>query len=397
MAARGQLAYLGAAVPVRLVTEGASVALVLMAATRLNDLAVGAALIAVFTAPSVIAAPLIGALLDAVRSPRRAMLVSAVVLAGVLAVAAFAGTVPLPAVFAALVIGGCVLPVFLGGLSSFVREVMPGDVGRGFATDALAYNIAGIAGPGIVAGMSALLSATGALLALAVLALGGGLLLQRLHLPARGGATRPGDIARGIGRATRHLTTHGPLARAIGAGALVQLGAGALPVVAVLIAVARGTDRSGGGWLLTGYAIGGVTGALLVTVPAITRRLGALPPRVVMATAFAATGSFTLLAALVPGYAATLVALALSGLTDAPGIAAMLRIRQEESPDAVRAQVFIVGAGLRVAASALGAALVGLATSADPALLLALIALPWLASAPILLLGTCGRAVEPAT
>jgi hypothetical protein len=88
-----------------------------------------------------------------------------------------------------------------------------------------------------------------------------------------------------------------------------------------------------------------------------------------------------------PSFGLTLAALTLAGLPDAPGVAAMLRIRQEESPSAVRAQVFIVGAGLRSAAASVGAALVGLVAHLDPTLLLVAIAVPWFLAWPLLLAG----------
>ena len=177
-----------------------------------------------------------------------------------LVLCSFIAVVPLPIVFAALIVGGIVMPVFMGGLSAFVGEVLPGDVARGTAVDALAYNIAGIGGPGLVAIATVVLSPTGALLALAVVALVGGLVLQALPLAARGGSMHPAALLRGIGAATRHLLTHHPLTRSTTAGTIVQLGGGAMPVVAVLLAVQRGGGESGGGWLLTGFAIGGVAG-----------------------------------------------------------------------------------------------------------------------------------------
>lgn len=384
---RAEAVYLAGAIPVRLVTSGVGVALALAAASRLDSVAIGGALIAVLNAPSIVAAPVIGALTDAVASPKRFMLGAAVVLAAALGLAAFVGEVPLPLVVVALLAGGCVVPVFIGGLSAWVDEAMPGDHARGFAVDALSYNLAGIAGPAIVAGMSALLTATGALLALAAVMVAGGLLLQLLPIAGRGGSLDPRSLARGIARATRHLVTHGPLARVVAAGAIVQLGAGAMPVVAVLVAVHRGLAETAGGLLLTAFSIGGVTGALLVAVPSITRRVAAVPPRRMMAGSFAATGALTLLAALSPSFALTAVLLGLSGLPDATGVAAMLRLRQEESPADVRAQVFVVAAGTRAVTAAIGAAVAGAVAGLDPALLLALIAVPWLSAAPILLLG----------
>lgn len=399
MQRRREAVYLAGAIPVRLVSNGAGVALALAAATRLDSVAVGGLLIAVLNAPSVVAAPVIGALTDAVASPKRLMLVAAAVFAAALGLTAFLGTVPLPLVVVALLAAGCVLPVFIGGLSAWVDEAMPGDHTRGFAVDALSYNLAGIAGPAVVAGMSVLLSATGALLALAVMMLVGGLLLQLLPIAGRGGAADPRSLARGIAKATRHLVTHGPLARVVAAGAAVQLGAGMMPVVALLVATSRGLPESAGGLLLTAFSIGGVTGALLITVPAITRRLAVVPPRLMMAGSFAATGVCTLVAAVTPSFALAAVAVGLSGLPDASGVAAMLRLRQEESPADVRAQVFVVAAGTRAVTAAIGAATAGAIAGLDPSLLLALVAIPWLSAAPILLLrrpgGGAGTAVRP--
>ena len=371
-ARRAELTYLLASVPVRLVSEGTRVALALAATQTLHDIAVGGALIAVFTAPSVVAAPLIGGTLDAVRSPRRVMLAAALLLAAVLALTAFVGTVPLPVILLALFAGGWTLPMFMGGLSSFVPDVMPGNTARGYAMDALSYNIAGVAGPAVVAAASALLSPRGALLALVVVTLLGGLALQVLPAHGHGASARPRDVLRGIVAGTRHMATHPPLARATTAGTISQIGAGATPVVAVALARALGADAGAGGWLLTGFAIGGILGAALAPTPTVARWLAAVPAHVTMAAGLAATGVFTLAAAVTPGYGLTLVAFVLAGVPVAPAVAAMLRIRQEESPETVRAQVFTVGAGLRVAASALGAALV---------------AVPWLASALVLVPG----------
>lgn len=384
---RGEVTYLSGAIAVRLVTEGVGVALVLVAAQDLRSVALGGVLLACLMAPSVVAAPLIGALLDSAPSPRLAMLGGGLVLAAGLLVAAFAGRVPLPLVIVALLASGCALPMFIGGLSAFSSEVMPGDVARATSVDALSYNLAGIGGPAVVAGMSALLTPSGALLALAGVMVAGSLVLQLLPITGRGGSLHPAALARGIAAAMRHLVTHGPLLRVALGGAVVMIGAGGLPVVAVLVAVSRGQSETAGGVLLTAFSIGGVAGALAIAVPAVTRFLGRFRAHRVMALCFALTGLGTLLAGVLPGFPLVAVALALAGLPDAPGVAAMLRLRSEESPAAVRAQIFVVASGLRVGSAALGAALAGALSGLDPSILLVLIAAAWFASAPILLVG----------
>lgn len=383
---RREAIYLAGAIPVRIVTNGAGVALALAAAVQLRDVALGGLLIAVLNAPSVVAAPLIGALTDAVRSPKRFMLGAAAVVAVALGLAAFLGSVPLPIILIALAGAGCAVPVFIGGLSAWVDEAIPGDHARGFAVDALSYNLAGITGPAVVALMTAVLGARSALLTLAAVMLAGGLLLQLLPIRGRGGSLRPRALLAGIAAATRHMVTHGPIARVVSAGAVVILGSGMLPVVVVLVAMQRGLPASAGGVLLTAFAIGGVTGALVSATPAVTRRLARLTTAKVMAFSFAATGVLTLLAAASGSFVLTAVLLGLAGVPDAPGVAAMQRLRLEESPQQVRAQVFVVGAGMRIGAGALAALIAGALAGLDPTLLLALSGLPWLAAAPILLL-----------
>ncbi|WP_375390192.1 MFS transporter, partial [uncultured Amnibacterium sp.] len=322
---RGEVLYLAGAFSVRLVTEGVGVALVLLASRDLGGVALGGVLLACLMAPSVVAAPLVGAILDSAPSPRLVMLAGGVLLAAGLLVAAAAEAVPLPLVVLALLVAGCALPIFVGGLSAFAGDVMPGDVARATSVDALSYNLAGIGGPAIVAGMTALLTPVGALVALAVVMLLGCLVLQLLPITGRGGSFHPAALARGIGAAMRHLVSHGPILRVAAGGAVVMVGAGGLPVVAVLVAVARGQDETAGGVLLTAFSIGGVAGALAIAVPAVTRVLARFAAHRVMALCFACTGLGTLLAAVVPGFPLVAVALALAGLSDAPGVAAMLR------------------------------------------------------------------------
>lgn len=336
------------------------------------------------TAPSVAAAPAVGALLDAVGSPGRAMTVAAVVLAAALAVAAFAGAVPLPVVIVALATGGCALPMFLGGLSSFAGDMMRHDGSRGFAIDVLSYNVASIVGPALVAGAVAVASPRDALLLLAALALVGGALLALLPIRRLGSTEDAPGVVAGVRLGVRHLLTHPPLARATASATLTQLGSGALPVVAVALALQAGAAASGGGVLITAFAAGGLTGAGLATVPPIARRLTAARAEVVMGGGFAIIGLCTVLAAAAPSFPLAVAAFALSGLPDAAAIAALFRIRRSESPAAVQAQVFTVGAGLRTAAAALGAALVGLVVQSDARVLTLAIGLAWIASALLL-------------
>ena len=91
-----------------------------------------------------------------------------------------------------------------------------------------------------------------------------------------------------------------------------------------------------------------------------------------------------------------LVRIAIAGLPDASGVAAMFRLRTEASPPEVRGQIFVVASGLRVAGSSLGAAIASTLTGLAPDVLLLLIAVSWVSAAPILLAGRGLRVVRPA-
>jgi hypothetical protein len=299
-------------------------------------------------------------------------------------------------VVVALLAAGCAMPVFVGGLSAFAAEVMPGDVARATSVDALSYNLAGIGGPAIVSGMSLLLGPSTALVALAVVMVGGSALLQLLPIAPRPGSFHPAALGRGIAAAMRTLVTHGPVARVAAGGAVVMIGAGALPVVAVLVAVSRGQAETAGAVLLTAFSVGGVAGALLVALPVTTRFMARFPAARVMAICFTTTGVATALAAVLPGFTGAVIALAIAGLPDASGVAAMFRLRTEASPPEVRGQIFVVASGLRVAGSSLGAAIASTLTGLAPDVLLLLIATSWVSAAPILLAGRRSRVVRPA-
>ncbi|MDQ0616299.1 hypothetical protein [Arthrobacter globiformis] len=88
--------YLAASIPPRMAMAGSAVAIPILAVQQMNDVGIGGALVAVSLGPSVFAAPLVGAALDRARRP--ALLVAA---------------------------SGAASPFYMGGLSSFVADVIP--------------------------------------------------------------------------------------------------------------------------------------------------------------------------------------------------------------------------------------------------------------------------------
>jgi predicted MFS family arabinose efflux permease len=362
MAVPGVLArYTTVAALARLADEGSRVALLLHVLATGRGAAFGGLLIAALMVPHVLAAPLAGALADGVR--RRRLLY----VAGLLGYAAgFSGAAllarPVPAAaFAAAVLAGCCAPLLIGGLSSLLGELAGDRLPRAFGLDATSYSLAGIVGPAlaaVVAGWAGALWAVAVLAASCVLA---AVILVSLPVPDRRDRSR----TRRPGGALPAIWRRPPLVAVTVASTVSQLGLGALPIVAALLAAGLGDPT------LTGLTLSAFAAGNLVSSLAYARRplRGARPEVVVLAGVLAEAVPFALLPA-VDGRGATLALFAAAGLINGPLFASLLVVRDREAPAAVRTQIFTIGAGLKVTAAAAGVALAGLATGRGAAFLL---------------------------
>lgn len=375
----GVATYLIAATPPRLAVGGITVALPVLAVEVLGDVAVGGLLAAAALGPSIVAAPVAGAMLDRSRRPGALVAGAGAAMVAAFTVAAFLGPVPVWLAAVALVLAGTTTPFVFGGLSSFVTEGIP-DERRAYAIDALAYNLGAVIGPAAVAAAVALGSARAATLLMAGFALLGviGILPLRLHPLA--GSRAPRSMLTMIAAGFRHIALHRPLAVITASGTLSQFGSGGLAIAAVALAVSRTGDPAEGPIIVTAFAIGGLLGALWNS-----RRPSRRAPEWVMGAGFAATGVFTVLAAIDVGPTWAIAAIGVSGLFTASSSAAMLLIRKQQSPPSLRSQVFTVGAGLRAAAAAAGAAVAGVAAGVGAEALIVAIGVVWIASGAMLL------------
>jgi hypothetical protein len=373
--------YLSASTPLRLATSGSAAAIPVLALQEVHSIAIGGGLVAASLAPSILAAPIAGALLDRSRHPTRLMVLAGLVTAAAFAVTALLGIVPTPVIVVALVAAGAMTPFFGGGMSSFVTDAVPGSPERAFGADALSYNIGSVAGPAIVA---AVLIVPGAgrvsLLVLAGIAALGTIACALLRLPPHPVHPERAGVLREMVDGSRFLATHRPIAVVTASGALSQVGQGALPIAAIGIALAATRHEGDAAWIVTGFAVGALLGSLAVTARPIRR----IPAPAVMALAFAATGLLALTASFGAPFPVVIVLVGLSGVATGPGVAAMLLLRTRNSPRPLRSQVFTVAAGLRATGAAVGAGLAGLLPAGHSAFLLALIGACWLVSAAVM-------------
>lgn len=374
----GALSYLAASAPLRMASAGAAVALPVLAAEQLGDVAVGGLLVAASLGPSVLAAPLVGVALDRARRPGALVAASGLLTAVALAVTAFIGQVPLPAVCTVLVAAGTVSPFYMGGLSSFVAgsSSMP-DVRRAFAYDALSYNISAVAGPALVAVIATFLPARTALWVLAAAASLGSVAVCTLGLKARSGDS--GSPWQAIKAGLHRISNHPPLAVVTASSTLTQLGQGGLAIAGVALSLERAGSASSGAAVMTSFAIGSLVGALFETARPTRQR-----PHVVMMACFLATGLLTVAASFDVGTTWTTIVIGLSGIFTAPSAAAMLFLRNRHSPPVLKSQIFTVTAGLRATASAAGAAVAASAAGLGGAVTVAAVGLIWIVSAALM-------------
>lgn len=369
---RGLVHYAIAGLLVRIAAEGAGIVLVLLAIDRLGSPAVGGFLIAALLVPQVVAAPAVGLVVDRAARPRWILAGAAVVFGAALAVvAAGLGRWPLPVLLAVLLVGGCCGPAVTGGLTSQLGRVVPEEsLSRAFGIDSLIYNVSGIVGPALAAVLAGTAGSTAAALAFTGCAVvGAGIVLT---VPLRGAATaRTVDsdqprLRDGLLLLVRDRT----LAVVTGASSFGQLGTGALPVIAAVLAT-RLHDPNSAGWLMTAVAVGALGGSLGWTLRPAQLQRG---PMVVMVALIGIGVPLAVSAATTSSLTITLVLFALSGVSNGPFAGALFATRQDRAPEQLRAQTFTIGAGMKTTAAAAGAALAGLLSPTATALQLGLAA-----------------------
>ena len=369
MSAQGATArYAAAAIAVRMADEGARVALVLLATERDGSAALGGVLVAALLVPHVVAAPFVGHRVDRSVHPGRVIAGCAAGFGTALAGASVcAGHVSAPAIVVILLIGGCCGPALTGGLTSQLAALVDaGQLPRAFGVDSLTFNVAGIGGPAAAAALASTISPEAAGVVLGAIALTGAGLIALL--PLQPGGSVETDAATGrvsVMRTVRTLFGHRVLGPVTAATTLGQVGAGALPVVVVVVAT-RADHPAAAGWILAAAAAGGLAGSLVWTWhPAAPRRASA-----VVMLGLAGTGLPVVAAAVSPTVPMMVVMFAASGVANGPFYGALVTTRQRYAPEEIRGQVFTLAAGLKITFAALGAVLAGVISGASSTLLL---------------------------
>ncbi len=241
----------------------------------------------------------------------------------------------------------------MGSTSQLASLVPAASLPRAFGLDSLSYDVSGVVGPAVAGAFASVATPAVATLALAASAGGGAAVLAASPIALRSRDDVAGE--RPPLRAGAVVVLRDRVLGAVTlASGLGQLGPGALPVVAAVVA-GRLHASSASGWLMTAIAVGGLLGSLLWTWRPVAARRA---PIVVMA-ALIGVGLPLGLAAAASSIPALAALFALSGLALGPFTGALFTARQDHAPERLRAQVFTLGAGIKTTAAAAGAALAG--------------------------------------
>ena len=356
--------YLGGTAASRAGDEMTGPALLLLGFAVTGRPATGSALLAGLTVAAAVGGPAFGALLDRRPRPDRVLALTLIAYAaGIIAVAAAAGRLPVPVVVLIALAAGLFTPAVAGGWTSQLPRVVTGTtLDRGFALDAMTYSAASLAGPALAAVIAAGFGARTAVLfaaALVALAVPSACSLSR-YPPAQAGAPRLAPY-RQVAAGFAAIITRRPLLRATVTSVVSYAGIGML----LVCCPALGAQRLGGS----------ARGALLISAIAATSLgtnwiLARRPPRrppdarvlastLVIGVSLAAAALLTTgLLTGAPGWL-TVAAVALGGVGEGPQLTALFAVRHRESPEHMRGQIFTTAASLKIGGLAAGAALAG--------------------------------------
>jgi MFS family permease len=344
----------------------------------------GSVLLACLTGAAATGGLMFGTLLDRSRRPERLLAGAlAAYAAGIAALAAAIGRLPLPAVVPVALVAGLFLPAVAGGWTSQLpRMVTPAQLPRASALDALTYDAGALAGPALAALIAASLGARIAVCAAATLVgITVPVALTVLRTPSVAAEAPPAPGAPPAVTASK-VTASAVTASAVTAPErdtpLRQLAAG-LAAIAGRRALLRATVTSAVSYIGIGMLLvccpllgrdrlgGEAHGALLIAADAaaglaanalLARRSWRRPAdiRVFASTLFMGAGIAGI--AVTPGWL-TMIPAMVVGAGGGPQLTALFEVRHREAPEGMRGQIFTTAASLKIAGYAAGTALGG--------------------------------------
>jgi MFS family permease len=323
-----------------------------------------ALLMAALTAAAAVGGPLVGALLD--RLPRIGYLGGLLLMAaGLCTLALGIGRLPLLVLIPAGLAGGLAQPMFSGGWTALLARLVPaGEFARASAMDAATYDVGGIAGPALAAA-SLTIDPRAPLLCCVLLIVAAFPVLLGFTVPPA--APRDTSFRADIAGGVRAVVRRPALRRITALSTMQHAGIAGRTIAAPLIA-----ERLTGGPALAGVLLSVSAAASLAGSLLLTRRRLNLPPYTTAWLATAVTATTTAILAIHCPLWTVFVLFAAGGAVDAPLLTSVFAVRNTETPESLRGQVFATAASIKTSAYAGTTVLFGLvATSGAAACLLA--------------------------
>lgn len=341
-------------------------ALLLLGLAVTGSAALAATWLAALTIAAAAGGPLIGALLDRSGRPERMLAITLGGYAlGLAAITAAAGRASQATVVCLALLTGCAGPAVAGGWTSRLRDAVPaGRLATGSALDAMTYGAASLAGPAMASAGAAWLGPRAAMVACAgLIAVATPVAWSLRHgtpcdpePAARAGTTGSRGrvpLSRQLGAGFATILTLPALRQATATSVVSYVGVGMFIVCCPVIGAQRLGGASHGALLLSAMAA-----ASLAANSILARK----PPRgdpgrvVGISTLVLLVAMAT--AALAPGWL-TAGAAAIGGAGEGPQLTALLAVRHQQAPAALRGQVFTTAASLKIGGLAAGTALAG--------------------------------------
>ncbi|MER6874656.1 MFS transporter [Amycolatopsis sp. NPDC000673] len=307
----------------------------------------GSTLLAGLTVAAAVGGPVLGALLDRSRAPGRILAVGLIgYAAGLAAITALFGAVPFALMVGIAVVTGLLAPAIGGGWTAQVPALVPAPkLGRASTLDAMTFTAAALIGPGLA---GVLATAAGAPVAMVV---AGVLTLIAVpfawRLPRNSEGQRPKFF-----EAATVLVRNPALRQSTATSTLSCVGVGMAFVCYPLIGEQRLGSAGYGTLLLVGLSV-----ASLLANAVLSRRSYS-PDRAVQLSTVA-IGLGLAGAAVAPNAPLLVLAVALTGIGEGPQLASLFAVRHREAPPELRAQVFTTAASIKIAGIALGNAVAG--------------------------------------
>jgi len=387
--------YLGGAAAARAGDEMSGPALLLLGLAVTGRPATGSELLASVTVAGAAGGPFFGALLDRARRPDRVLAGALAAYAlGIGAIAAVAGALPVPLVVVIALTAGLFNPAVAGGWTSQLPRIVTGpELARGSALDAMTFNTASLAGPGMAALLAAGFGARLAVIvaaALVALAVPAACSLRR-YPPSRARGPAQADdrqvaVHRQVAAGFAAIVARRPLLRATVTSVVSYAGIGMLIVCCPVLGAARLGGASRGALLISAIAV-----ASLAANAILARRGWRGAPDIGVFVSTLTIGVSMAAAALAPGWL-TALAVAVVGAGEGPQLTALFAVRHREAPEHMRGQIFTTAASLKIGGMAAGAALAGtLAGRSVTGCLFVAAGIELCAAAAYLLTGRLGR------